>query len=683
MTIHETFGGESSARPPARTQARSRWWRRLRRQRTTPIGATDLPSTTATTAAHPSRLQRLRVAANRPIVYQLGHAVASGAIMVRSGAMTIADVVAPESVDRSATDWIRVGDSFLQTLQIVAFPPTLSLGWLHDPALGLDLPGVTVHQCIIPVPDGVARTILNRSEKAAITTMTGDELSGTSADVDAEQGGQAAAELRRDLAAGRDRMMQVAITITINAPVLDELRARVEALRTAAAQMGIGLSPLRGLQWEGYISSLPLAQMPDLVMADFSGKAAAMGLPVSTTGIEARGGRPVIWGRHSSTDAPILFDRWKRKNPHAVVIAESGSGKTYALSGQIAQDVVLGEDAVLVLDPKNQEYRNIVQGLGGVYVSLSSRSGYHINPLELPTLTVERRRNVVDLEEDLLGQRIAFVKALVVQEFRDMGTKVTGFGSSKIEQAINLAYSERNISSDPATFTGEMPTLSDVERHFGVLTNAEANDPELLGILRAFPHFTSGTLGDLFNHASNIPVGTPLLGLDLWSLLSSNDEVLQRLVPVIVMDFFVTIALNRPTGRRSHLILDEAHALLQSEAGAKTLEMVYRIGRSLGFMATVITQSLNDLTKTTYARILLENAETKLVMGLNKDSDAVRRAAELLHLNEQEEAWLAQCGYRPGEGSTALLMVGGERSPLMIPPWPATLHHIIVNGASV
>jgi hypothetical protein len=679
MSLQEPGAQSTNGRTRSLRERHARWWhRRWRRDRPTNevVGMTPLPG------AQPSRLERLRLAANRPIVHVRTEALIQGGITVQSGAMTLADVVAPESVDRSARDWIRVGDSFLQTLQIVSFPPTLALGWLHDPALGLDLPGITVHQCIMPVPDGMARAILNRSESAAMTTIAGDEVSGSSADVEAEQGGRAAGDLRRDLAAGRDRMMQLAITITVSAPSLEELRERVDVLRLAGAQFGIGLSPLRGLQWEGYACSLPLAQIPDLALADVSGKAAAMGLPISSTGIEARGGRPIIWGRHPATDAPIIVDRWQQKNPHAVVVAESGSGKTYALSGQIAQDVLLGEDAVLILDPKNQEYRNVVQGLGGVYVSMSGRSGFHINPLELPRLTPERQRNVATLEEDLLGQRITFVKALLVQEFRAMGTAVTGFGSSTIEHAIKQAYRERGITSDPATFTEAMPILSDVERCFATLVQDEDRDPELLAILRAFPHFTTGTLGDLFNHPSNIPVDTPLLGLDLWALLQSKDEVLERIVPVVVMDFFVTIAINRPTGRRSHVILDEAHALLQSDAGSKTLQVVYRIGRSLGFMATVVTQSLNDLLDTAYARVLLENSETKLVMGLNKDSDAVRRAADVLHLNEQEEAWLAHCGYVPGEGSTALLLIGGQRSPLKIPPWPQTLHRMIVHGAT-
>jgi hypothetical protein len=50
------------------------------------------------------------------------------------------------------------------------------------------------------------------------------------------------------------------------------------------------------------------------------------------------------------TGAPILWDRWKATNPHALIIAESGSGKTYMTSGLLAQELAPSEDAVLLLD---------------------------------------------------------------------------------------------------------------------------------------------------------------------------------------------------------------------------------------------------------------------------------------------------------------------------------------------
>lgn len=262
------------------------------------------------------------------------------------------------------------------------------------------------------------------------------------------------------------------------------------------------------------------------------------------------------------------------------------------------------------------------------------------------------------------------VKALVTRELKAMGTAIDAVGMAQIEEALALIYEDFGITSDPQTFNREMSTFSDLQRQLAKTD---------IGLARAMSLFTRGTVGDLFNQPSNIPVDNPLLALDLSALLRSNDEILERLIPVVVMDFFVTVAINRPTGLRSHLVLDEAHTLLRSEAGVRTMQLIFRIGRSMEFMATVITQSVDDLDESEQTRVLLENSKTKLILGLNRDSDAVQRAARLLGLNESEEAYLATCRMVKGIGSTALLLADGDRTPLMIPMWPEVIHQVVTG----
>jgi hypothetical protein len=268
------------------------------------------------------------------------------------------------------------------------------------------------------------------------------------------------------------------------------------------------------------------------------------------------------------------------------------------------------------------------------------------------------------------------VKALIARELRAMGTGIDAIGLALIERALLESYDARGVTGDPATFDQPMPTFGDVQARLEALAEAE---PEARDLARAMTLFTRGAVGDLFNHPSNIPTDNSLLALDLSALLRADDEVLERVIPVLVMDFFVTTALNRPAARRSHLVLDEAHALLHTEAGARTMQTIYRIGRSLEFKATVITQSLDDLDESEQTRVLLENARTKLVLGLNRDSGAVARAAQLLGLNEEEARYLAGCRLVKGVGASALLMADGERTPLLIPLWPETIHRIVTG----
>ena len=360
----------------------------------------------------------LRAALDKPVLERVGTRKLPLNNSMLSGATSTADVFAPDGVDRSGTGIMQAGDSFLVSLEVRTFPPGLALGWLHDARLELDAPGITVHQSIEPVADITARRVLSRSENAALGTLHGDAQTGSSADVDAEQGREAAAALRRELAAGTDRLINVAVTVTVCAATAQEAWQQAEYVRQTAAGQGVDLRIMRFLQWEGYLGTLPLALHSRAVRHDFSGRAAAMGLPLSSSTLSGTRGRPLLWGEHPRTGMPVLWDRRGATNPHALVVAESGSGKTYAMSGYIAQEAAIGDDAVLILDPKQREYMGLVTQLGGVYLSLSAASAFHINPLELPRLTRERGELVARMQEDLLGQRVNIVNALIVNELR-------------------------------------------------------------------------------------------------------------------------------------------------------------------------------------------------------------------------------------------------------------------------
>lgn len=624
----------------------------------------------------------LRDALNEPVWERQTPNRQGGGLRVNLGATTLADIIAPAGVNRRRSSMVQAGDSYLTTLRTVTFPQRLQLGWLNDQRLRLDEPGVIVHQRIEPVHDGLARRLLGKSVNAAYGTLLGDGQSGADEDVHAEQGMAAANALRRDLAAGEDRMFRYGVFVTVTAAT-DEARDEcVDGVRFAGSQQGMVLQAPPFKQWAGYVQALPLGRDELGLLHDTSGWVVAMGLPTAAPGLSRRDGLPICWGLHPRTREPIFWDRWKATNPHALVIAESGNGKTYAMSGLLAQEVALGEDAILILDPKRNEYYPLVHGLGGAYVSLSALADYHINPLDLPQLTPERARTVAALHEDVLSQRISMVRALLTNELRANGTAVDGWGVTLIERAIAEAYARNGIVADDLqSFTRRMPILGDVRAELQTLAAAETDArarADAHDLARAMTLWTDGTLGRLFNHRSTIPTDNPLLAIDLSALLDGDDPMLGRIIPVIVADFFRITAMNKPTGRRYHLVLDEAHALLNTESGGHTLQNIYRTGRSLGFKATVMTQGVKDVQRSVHTEALLENAKTKLLLGLNRDSHAVQYAADLLNLNEHEAAYLATCGLS-GDGAYALLLADGERSKLLIPPWPPTLHRLITT----
>jgi type IV secretory pathway VirB4 component len=65
-----------------------------------------------------------------------------------------------------------------------------------------------------------------------------------------------------------------------------------------------------------------------------------------------------------------------------VVFAKSGSGKSFAVKLEILRMLMMGID-VIVIDPEN-EYKPLVDTVGGSYLDVSLNSNYRINPFDLP-----------------------------------------------------------------------------------------------------------------------------------------------------------------------------------------------------------------------------------------------------------------------------------------------------------
>src|SRR5215813_13216142 len=121
----------------------------------------------------------LRNALRKPIIEQRTRSgMRAGGTRIQSGATTLIALLAPDGIDRHWSHMVQSGDSYVTTLELRGFPPVLALAWLTDPALGLDAPGVAIHQRIVPIPDALARRVLARCEDAALGTLAGDIQAG-------------------------------------------------------------------------------------------------------------------------------------------------------------------------------------------------------------------------------------------------------------------------------------------------------------------------------------------------------------------------------------------------------------------------------------------------------------------------------------------------------------------------
>jgi type IV secretory pathway VirB4 component len=92
---------------------------------------------------------------------------------------------------------------------------------------------------------------------------------------------------------------------------------------------------------------------------------------------------------------------------NSVVLATSGAGKSFAVKLEILRYLLNGID-IIVIDPEN-EYKSLIDKVGGTYVNIATSSQQYINPFDLPPAIED-----IDYQEgDLLRSQFSQILGLM------------------------------------------------------------------------------------------------------------------------------------------------------------------------------------------------------------------------------------------------------------------------------
>jgi hypothetical protein len=598
----------------------------------------------------------------------------------------------PWSVDRSGHDRVRVGQSYSSVFAVTALPRRLSPEAFHRLAV---LPGVHMAVANHPQPRQRAKAYLSELARSLGVTIL------TNADEHPDEE-VALRDLRRHLQAlaeERTAHHLVGWTIRVSGGTPEELAERVRTVRMTAADLHLGLTRCDYQHWEGVLATTPLGMDPLRMLRATDTPTLARLLPRGQAPFVGGRGAPILYGRQADGTGgglPVVLDRFQLPSPHQAIIAATGGGKTYFQCLLLLQRYAHGGCTIAVLDPKGQEYRRLIDLLGGTYVVLSEQAAVGINPLAVPHgAAAAARLRAMDL--DVRVQRASLMKQLISTEMRVRGRPLSGRDEALIEEGILAEYERRGMTADPATLHAEAPTFRDVARSLQEQpVSAEVQDALML--------FCSGVLGRMLGAARTLSLAIPpsrhrpdvgVVGMDLSGFVQGHDETLKRVVPPLAADYLVMSAMHHPSDRVMEVVIDEAWTVLATEAGGRALETLARIGRSLRVGATVITQQVREfqyrreggrLDPNLSGQTYLDNCETVVLLrqvrparGGGDSEHPVQQVGRQFGLTPGEMAWLSRCR-READGVTGLLIAGRTPIPLWIPRAPEPIHTLILRA---
>ena len=498
------------------------------------------------------------------------------------------------------------------------WPAQVEPGWLTA-LLALDGVGA-VSMRVRPLGRAEAMTFMTRSLRQARAAGRLAAERGEIDDVERERVGETAQAARRAVHAGRGRVCLVDTVLMVEAEDAAALHDRIEAIRLEGKALGLDLDVPTFRLRDAWMSVVP-GPAPRSI-AERNLDSASLGACLLHAASDLYEPRGHLVGRARSSGAPIVLDRFAHASHSAIVLGQTGTGKTMLTGAEMSRCLIRGV-RVLAVDPLG-DYRRLGADLGGTYLDLGS-PGVALNPFAFTGAATD----------GALAAKIAGLSRLAAA----MAGGLTREERPALDRALRDAYSAAGIGPDPGTLDRTPPTLVD-------LVDQLATASEGIALSRRLERWATGSLAHIFAGGATLPLDRRLVVIGLSELLDPEVRAVAQLAALgLLWD-----AVRRDLTPKL-IVVDEAWKVMRQPSGAEFIEELARSARHYHAGLQLATQDIVEFLRSDYGESILKQCDQRVLLGQTPEgADALARYFDL---TPAERRSLVHA--RPGEG---LLFVG-------------------------
>jgi len=533
-------------------------------------------------------------------------------------AFDVRDIIAPPYIG-IMQDHLKLGERFSKSFFVFSYPRYLNTGWF-SPVIDLSTP-MDISFFIHPVSNEYILKKLRKKLTEVSSEILERQDKGLVRDPALEIAYKDIESLRDNLMTAQEKMFRFGLYITVYEPTEKELRDTEITLRSIFESRLIYIKPALFKQKEGFISCNPYGM--DLLDVHTPMDTAPLSTCFPFISFDLSSNEGILYGVNRHNNSLVLFDRFSLENANMVVFAKSGSGKSYAIKLEILRYLMQGVDCIII-DPEN-EYQFLADAVGGAFFKISLTSPSHLNPFDLPMPGPD------DNPEDILRSNVINLVGLL----RIMLGGLSAEEDSILDEALTQTYAIRDITpqSDPKTWAGNTPLLSDLQEVLESMTGTES-------LVNRLKKFTKGTFADFFNQHSNISIDKNFIVFGIRDM----EESLKTMALYVIMRYIWNTVRSKL--KKRILVIDEAWWLMQSEDGASFLFGLAKRGRKYWLGLTTITQNVSDFMRSDYGKAIITNSSLQFLMKQSTaDIDSIQNT---FNLTEQEKYLLLEASV--GEG---------------------------------
>lgn len=425
-------------------------------------------------------------------------------------------------------------------------------------------------------------------------------------------------ELRQALSKKKQKLFGKNTVIVVTAESVKKLDEIKNKISITASQYLVNVADLDWRQLEGVMSALPFGINALQFERTMTSEATATSTPFNTKTIAHP--NSIYYGVDLVSKGILSVDRKLLINGNGCVLATSGAGKSFIIKTTSIEEVFLRypDDDVIILDLKD-EYDPIVEELNGQKIDVSVDSETFINPFDLSIEYVDESKSPVKMKTEYI---LAFIESIV-------GT-LTGEQKSIIDRCTKILYEEAEKKKLKPTFPEFYKILSSF------------NEAEAKNLSLVLERYVKGGL-DIFSKETNVEINNRLVSFNLSNLTESMRTTGYLVVLEHIMN---RLSKNKKEGKHTWIIIDEFHILLENMYSANYIAKIYKIGRSMGAIPTVITQNIEDVLKSEQGRKILSNSEFALILR-QKPLD-ISPICKIFGISDEESLYVTNSP--PGQG---------------------------------
>lgn len=527
------------------------------------------------------------------------------ASILGQGLTSIKDIIAPAAIEVDFS-FLKIAATYFRTLFVAGYPRFVSANWL-GPLINFDH-ALNIAMFIYPVEARDVLDDLKRKIGEMEAEVQTDIQQGKIINIDTQVKLEDARTLREQLAKGAERFFQFGLYVTIPASDEKELNRVTQQVQSTLGSVMI-IAKVASLQMEdGFVTTLPTCNDKLMITRNMDTTSLATTFPFTSSELSANEG--ILYGINEHNESLIVFDRFSMENANALVLAKSGSGKSYMVKLEALRSLMFGTE-IIIIDPEG-EYKTMCEAVDGQYVDFSFSSQTRINPFDLSAVYEEG--------ENELGQKILSLHSL----FKIIMGQLTPTQEAILDKSLILCYRQKGITTDPNSQKNIPPLMEDL---YKVLIGMEEKDS--MEMAARIEKFIKGSLRGIFDQASNISINNPFT---VFCIKELEDE-LRPVAMFIILDFIWT-RVKKDLKKRI-LIVDEAWYLMKHPDSAQFLYGIAKRARKYYLGLTTISQDVEDFLNNEHGKAIVTNSSIQILM--KQSTAAIDTIGKVFYLSQGEK----------------------------------------------